>query len=56
MEQHEMSGLEDMRGQVSLHDVADPQALERAGYIRTLQSWGKERHAHHPDKSGTHTT
>jgi dihydroorotate dehydrogenase (fumarate) len=45
MEQHEVSGLEDMRGQASMQGVSDPAALERGGYIRTLQSWGKGRYA-----------
>ena len=46
MERHGIGAIEEMRGQASLHGVADPLALERAGYIRTLQSWGKERHGY----------
>jgi len=56
MEQHEMVCLDDLRGQASLHGVGDPQALERAGYIRTLQSWGRERHGHDVDRSKARTT
>jgi len=40
MERHEIPSLDGMRGQASLERVADPAAIERAGYIRTLQSWG----------------
>lgn len=42
MERHAIASLDEMRGEASLHRVTDPAALERAGYIRTLQSWGKE--------------
>jgi dihydroorotate dehydrogenase (fumarate) len=41
MEKHEVPSVDDMRGKASLQRVADPATLERAGYIRTLQSWGK---------------
>ena len=40
MEQHEFGSLDDMRGLASFKAVGDPEALERANYIRTLQSWG----------------
>lgn len=42
MEQHEIPSIDEMRGLASLRRVADPAVLERAGYIWTLQSWGKE--------------
>jgi dihydroorotate dehydrogenase (fumarate) len=51
MERHEIASLDEMRGEASLHRVSDPAAIERAGYIRTLQSWGKERDGHHADRS-----
>jgi dihydroorotate dehydrogenase (fumarate) len=40
MERHEFVSVAEMRGQASLRGVADPTGMERAGYIRTLQSWG----------------
>ena len=42
MEEHAFETLEEMRGLASFDSVADPAALERANYIRTLQSWGGE--------------
>jgi len=42
MEEHAFETLEEMRGLASFDNVADPAALERANYIRTLQSWGEE--------------
>ncbi|MBI2189427.1 MAG: dihydroorotate dehydrogenase-like protein [Acidobacteria bacterium] len=42
MERHEMGSVDEMRGEASLARVVDPAALERAGYIRTLHSWGRE--------------
>jgi dihydroorotate dehydrogenase (fumarate) len=41
MEQHEFLSVADFRGQASLHEALDPASVERAGYIRTLQSWNK---------------
>ena len=40
MERHEFLSLEDFRGLASLERTLDPASVERAGYIRTLQSWG----------------
>ncbi|MBI4888095.1 MAG: dihydroorotate dehydrogenase-like protein [Acidobacteria bacterium] len=40
MEGHGFATIDDMRGQASLERALDPAAVERAGYIRTLQSWG----------------
>ena len=56
MEQHQIASVDEMRGDASLQRVADPAALERAGYIRTLQSWGRERHGHHTDRSRSRAT
>jgi dihydroorotate dehydrogenase (fumarate) len=56
MERHEIMSVDETRGDASLQRVADPAALERAGYIRTLQSWKNEKYANHPDGSRTHTT
>jgi dihydroorotate dehydrogenase (fumarate) len=55
MEQHEIACVEDMRGQASLHGIGNPQALERAGYICTLQSWGQERHGHDTHRARART-
>jgi dihydroorotate dehydrogenase (fumarate) len=41
MERHELSTIDDVRGAASLHRVSDAAATERAGYIRTLHSWGR---------------
>ena len=41
MERHEFLSVEDFRGQASLERALDPASVERAGYIRTLQSWNK---------------
>lgn len=46
MDRHEIPSLDAMRGQASLQEVADPAGIERAGYIQTLHSWGKESHDH----------
>jgi dihydroorotate dehydrogenase (fumarate) len=53
MERHEIDSVDEMRGEASLQRVSDPAALERAGYIRTLQSWEreKERYGDHADRS-----
>jgi dihydroorotate dehydrogenase (fumarate) len=42
MERHEFSSVDEMRGQASFKRTLDADAAERAGYIRTLQCWGKE--------------
>jgi hypothetical protein len=42
MERHGFATIEEMRGLASLERVLDPAAAERAGYIRTLQSWDVE--------------
>ncbi|MBI3047615.1 MAG: dihydroorotate dehydrogenase-like protein [Acidobacteria bacterium] len=55
MERHEVPSVDEMRGDASLQRVTDPAALERAGYIRTLQSWEKEKYGHPLDGSRTHT-
>jgi dihydroorotate dehydrogenase (fumarate) len=39
MERHEVAGLTDMKGRVSLKHSPDPGAFERANYIRALQGW-----------------
>jgi dihydroorotate dehydrogenase (fumarate) len=39
MERHAFSSLDEVRGRMSLRDVADPSAFERAHYLRTLNSW-----------------
>jgi dihydroorotate dehydrogenase (fumarate) len=39
MERHQMTSLDEMRGLLSLRDVADPAAFERGRYIRTLHNW-----------------
>jgi dihydroorotate dehydrogenase (fumarate) len=38
MERHQLTQLADMRGRVSLKDIADPTSFERGHYIRTLHS------------------
>ncbi len=38
---HGLETLTDVRGRLSLQHHAHPGAFERAGYIRTLQSWGR---------------
>jgi dihydroorotate dehydrogenase (fumarate) len=42
MERHEFLSVEDFHGQASLEQALDPASIERAGYIRTLQSWGRK--------------
>ena len=39
MAQHEFRRVTEFRGLASLKQTADPAAFERAGYLRTLQSW-----------------
>ena len=43
MERHGFSTLDDVRGRMSLRDVDDPSAFERAHYLRTLNSWKVEK-------------
>jgi dihydroorotate dehydrogenase (fumarate) len=43
MERHEFFSVADFQGQASLQQALDPASVERAGYIRTLQSWGHGR-------------
>lgn len=38
---HKVERLDEVRGRLSLARHPDPYAFERAGYIRTLQSWGR---------------
>ncbi len=42
MESKQFTSLTDVRGRVSLAHNTDPATLERANYIRTLQSWTTE--------------
>jgi dihydroorotate dehydrogenase (fumarate) len=39
MEWHKLERLDQVRGRSSLHDTTDPDAFERAHYIRSLHSW-----------------
>jgi dihydroorotate dehydrogenase (fumarate) len=39
MEWHHFADLSEVRGRLSMSRTADPEALERANYIRTLHSW-----------------
>jgi len=39
MEWHHFDGLREVRGRLSTIALEDPEALERANYIRTLHSW-----------------
>ncbi|HLO65781.1 MAG TPA: dihydroorotate dehydrogenase-like protein [Holophaga sp.] len=39
MEEHEYESLEQMRGSMSLMKCPNPQAFERANYMRVLQGW-----------------
>lgn len=41
MQRHEFFSVDEMRGQASLQRALDPASVERADYIRTLQSWGR---------------
>jgi dihydroorotate dehydrogenase (fumarate) len=41
MERHEFLSVADFQGQASMQQSLDPASVERAGYIRTLQSWNK---------------
>jgi hypothetical protein len=42
MERHEFLSVAEFQGQASLQQALDPASVERAGYIRTLQSWGRK--------------
>ena len=39
MRDHEWSSLSEMRGNMSLSKVPDPDAYERANYMLMLQEW-----------------
>jgi len=39
MQRKNFATLDEVRGKLSLRDVADPSGFERAHYLRTLQSW-----------------
>jgi len=39
MERHGFETVGDVRGRLSLRDIADPSSFERAHYLRTLHSW-----------------
>ncbi len=39
MEEHEYESLAQMRGSMSHQNSPNPQALERANYMRILQGW-----------------
>jgi hypothetical protein len=39
MEKHGFATIDEVRGRMSLRDVEDPSAYERAAYLRTLNSW-----------------
>jgi hypothetical protein len=43
MERHALATVGEVRGRMSLRDVADPSAFERAHYLRTLNSWKVEK-------------
>ena len=43
MERHALATVGDVRGRMSLRNVADPSAFERAHYLRTLNSWKVEK-------------
>ncbi len=49
MVEHEYESIEQLRGSVSQRHVADPEAFERANYMRTLMSWS-------PDPTGADPT
>jgi hypothetical protein len=40
MEWHKLGTLNDVRWRLSLKQVSNPAAFERANYIRALQGWG----------------
>lgn len=39
MEEHEYESIDQMKGSMSFQHVPDPQAFERANYVKILQSW-----------------
>ena len=39
MEEHEYTGLEQLRGSLNLRTCPDSTAFERANYLKILQSW-----------------
>jgi len=39
LEDHDYESVAQLRGAMSQHNVADPEAFERANYVRILQSW-----------------
>jgi dihydroorotate dehydrogenase (fumarate) len=39
LEEHEYASLEQLRGSMSLQNCPDPEAFERANYMRILQAW-----------------
>jgi dihydroorotate dehydrogenase (fumarate) len=39
MEEHEYESLDQMRGSLSLTKCPNPQAFERANYMRVLAGW-----------------
>jgi len=39
MDENDFDTVDDLRGEASLERALDPASVERAGYIRTLQSW-----------------
>jgi len=43
MEENHYSSLREMRGSMGLSRCPDPQAFERANYMRTLHSWSQGR-------------
>jgi hypothetical protein len=40
MEENEWPSLAEMRGNMSVDKIPNPQAYARANYMRMLQSWG----------------
>ena len=40
LEEHEYTGLDQLRGSLNLRTCPDPSAFERANYLKILQSWG----------------
>ena len=49
MERHQFSSVDEMRGVASFERALDPAAIERAGYLRTLQSWAHQGATHGDD-------
>ncbi|HUK36626.1 MAG TPA: dihydroorotate dehydrogenase-like protein [Vicinamibacterales bacterium] len=43
MEHHGFSAVDDVRGRMSLKDIDDPSAYERAHYLRTLNNWKADK-------------